>query len=219
MRDWGTEIIAEVKLLQANQSTSSAGTTATEVGGGTGQSFGPEQERVRDSEPHEKGASIWTVRAASNSILGRDLSRNRMAAVGETKEAKGGGKNDTRASTGVQSRVTPLTKSREGNCKQHMANFFERPAKQQRLEQAKREAAATARCPKPHPEEGPYLKQSVGAEAQPEAQHAAAKQRCEGQDVLAVRCATLEGAMSDAEHTTMAGVADQDIATSGRGHT
>ena len=105
----------------------------------------------------------------------------------------GATKTQTKRSTGVQSRV-PLTESREENDKQHMANFFERPAEQQRLEQAKEEAAATARCPKPQPEEGSYLKQSVGAEAQPEAQHAAAQQRCEGQNVLTVRCASLEGA-------------------------
>ena len=68
MKEWGSDIVAEVKLLQVNQPTSYTRKMATEAGGGTGQSFGPEQGRVRDSRRHEKGASIWMVRAAPNRL-------------------------------------------------------------------------------------------------------------------------------------------------------
>ena len=84
MKEWGSDIVAEMRLLQASQPTSSTRTTATEGGGGTGQSQGPEQGRVRDLRLHEKGASTWMVRAAPNSILGRSLSRDR-----QQREARG----------------------------------------------------------------------------------------------------------------------------------
>ena len=47
LRDWGSEIVAEVRVLQANQHTSSIKRTATEAGGGTVQSPRAEQGRVR----------------------------------------------------------------------------------------------------------------------------------------------------------------------------
>ena len=76
LRDWGSEIVAEVRVLQANKPTSFTKTTATEAGGGTVQSQGAQQGWVRDHRTHE-GASTWMVRAAPGSILGRSLSRNR----------------------------------------------------------------------------------------------------------------------------------------------
>ena len=94
-----------------------------------------------------------------------------------------------------------------------VANLSQQPAERQRPKQAKEEATTTVRCAKPHPGEESYLKQSVGTEAQPRAQHAAAQQRCEGQSVLTVRCKALEGATPEAERTIMAGMADQEIAT------
>jgi len=124
-----------VRVLQANQHTSSIRRTATEAGGGTVQSPRAEQGRVRGYGLHEKGASTWMVRAAPHSILGRSLSRDRCSETGskhegngcekrsETEES-GGDSSEPKKSTGVQSRVTPLTKSREGNYKQHMAKTF-----------------------------------------------------------------------------------------------
>ena len=111
-----------------------------------------------------------------------------------------------------------MTESREEKDKQHTANVFERPAEQQRLEQAKEEAAATVRCPKPQPGEDSlsYLEQSVGTETQPRAQHAAAQRHCEGQDVLTVRCETLEDAGPKAECTIMAGGSDREIVKQAR---
>ena len=118
--------MAEVRVLQANQHTSSIRRTATEAGGGTVQSPRAEQGRVRDYRLHDRGASTWMVRAAPNSILGRGLSRDRRDQSKNDNEENGGESVEPEKSTGVQSRVTPLTKSREGNYKQHMANFFER---------------------------------------------------------------------------------------------
>ena len=56
LRDWGSEIVAEVRVLQANQPTSSTKTTATEAGGGTVQSQGAEQGRVRDHRTAREGS-------------------------------------------------------------------------------------------------------------------------------------------------------------------
>ena len=125
---------------------------------------------------------------------------------------------EIKASTGVQSRVTPLAESREGNYRRQMAFFSQRPAEQQRSEQAKEEEAATARCPKPQPGEGSHSKQLVGAEVQPQARHTTAQQRCEGHSVLNTRCGVVESAEPEAEHTLMAGVAKQETADEvGRG--
>ena len=155
------------------------------------------------------------VRAAPDSILGRSLSRDRRSERKNESEEKGGKSSEPKRSTGVQSRIMPLTESREENCKQHIANLTQHPAEGQRHQPAKDEAAATVRCPKPQPGEDPYLKQSVGTEAQPTAQHAAAQQGCEGQSVLTVRCKALEGAIPEAERTIMAGVTDREIETRG----
>ena len=212
MREWGSDIVAEMRLLQASQPTSCSRTMDTEDRGGTGQSTGPEQGRFRDSRRHEEGASTWMVRAAPNSILGKSLSRGRCNEAKNENEESGGWKSEPKASTGVQSRVAPLTQSREENYKQHMANFSQRPGEQRQSGPAKSEAAATARCPEPQPREGPHSSQSIGAEAQPRVRHTAAQQRCEGHSVLAVRCEAAKGAELEAEHTLMAGVAKQEAA-------
>ena len=111
LREWGSGIVAEVRVLQASQHTSSTKTVDNEVGGATGQS--PGQERGRGLRQHEKGARIWMVRAASNIILGRDLSRDRRSQRENEKQENGGVNLEPKRSTGVQSRVTPLTESRE----------------------------------------------------------------------------------------------------------
>ena len=105
LRDWGSEIVAEVRVLQASQPTSSTKRTATEAGGGTVQSSGTEQGRVSDPRLHEKGAITWMVRAAPDSILGRNLSRGRRNETENEKEGSGGHESQPKASTGVQSRV------------------------------------------------------------------------------------------------------------------
>ena len=93
-----------------------------------------------------------------------------------------------------------------------MENLSQRSAEQRRLEQAKEEAAATVRCPKPRPGEDLHSKQPIGTEAQLRARHTAAQQRCKEQSVLNVRCEALEGAEPEAERTILAGVAEQETA-------
>ena len=90
LRDWGSEIVAEVRVLQESQHTSSIRRTATETRGGTVQSQGAQQVRFRDFRLHEKGAITWMVRAAPGSILGTSLSRNRRSEKeGENGESGG----------------------------------------------------------------------------------------------------------------------------------
>ena len=79
MKEWGSKIVAEVKWLQANQPISSSRRTATEDGGATGQSPGPEQERIRGFGLHGKGVSIWMVTAWRDMRAGPSEAQPRIA--------------------------------------------------------------------------------------------------------------------------------------------